>query len=186
MIYIDSDDVAADWVGYVCGKHLGGISRDEMNKLPDLTVRLKNIYTVDRHLFMLLKPLEGFSEMFKAILDSGEDYRILTVGAKGLHSCNTTVKMDKELWWLHHYSVPLDKVILVDKAANKPKYAKSPTDILIDDRLSTVEKFVKAGGSGIHIPREPEHSPERIAMFKEALSDLLNLEVKNNRYILLK
>lgn len=182
MIYIDSDGIGADWIGYVTKNHFGGISQAELNKLPDLTERLTEMYKVDRHLFYNLKPIPGFRELFRAILRAG-DYRILTVGAKDMHTDEGMVEEDKRNWWAKYFRVPAGKVLVVRSRADKPKFVRSHKDILIDDHLGTIEDFVDAGGCGIYIPTGFEHTPERLILFKSALIKLLTLEPNNHGYI---
>lgn len=182
MIYIDSDGIAADWVGYVLENHFDGITREEMNALPDITERLTDMYKVDRHLFYNLKPIAGFRELFRVILRAG-DYRVLTVGAYKLHVSEDVVNDDKERWWGKYYRVPSGKVINVRSAKDKNHFAKSSKDILIDDTLSNVEAFVDAGGCGIYIPTSTEHTADRLIEFRSALIKLLTLNPKINGYI---
>ncbi len=182
MIYIDSDGIAADWLGYVLDNFFTDTKASLFNSLPDRIVRTIEMYRLDPHLFYNLNPIPGFRKLLYIVEQIGE-YRILTAGADGLHECNDVVSDDKCRWWGLHYDVSKDKVINVLNGESKIEYAKSHKDILIDDRLATIKSFVDAGGCGIFIPAGSIYDDDFINSFIHALTTLSTIDPNNNGYI---
>lgn len=181
-IYLDKDEVLADFIGPLCSLH--GVKASDVYRIreergdwdcayalgelingsyddplhPDrFWSPIHGFYPTEERFWELLRPLPWKDALLKLIHDYDPDFRIVTAPSKGF-SCYRGKAM-----WIHDnvkylrtregYNNPKRVIIMGDKG----QLAK-PGRILIDDRPETIESWVNEGGYGILFPRgEPSN-----------------------------
>ena len=102
-----------------------------------------------------LLPLEdGVNQLWPFINKTGHAVKLLTAGVKGRSWDTSTSKEGKTTWAMETLSPPPQEVILIP-ARQKSEFAITgdTANVLIDDKMSTINSWNDAGGVGIlHIP----------------------------------
>jgi hypothetical protein len=141
-IYLDMDDVVADWFGYARAYLKEPLFKDG-DILPDVTWRrLKD----DQRMYSKLPLKEGAHDL----VNWCRNYRD-TKGA-GLFFLSAIPKgndmpwapQDKVFWAQQHF--PDVPVFLGPYSYEKHMHCRQPGDVLIDDRTSNCEEWQNAGG----------------------------------------
>jgi len=147
-IYLDMDDVVADWYGYARDYLKAPLFKDG-DLLPDSTWRrLKD----DQRMYSKLPIKEGAYELVNWVTT----YKSIT--GCGLYFLSAIPKgndmpwapQDKVFWAQEHF--PHIPVFLGPYSYEKYMHCREPGDILIDDRNSNCEEWIRAGGRA-HIYR---------------------------------
>lgn len=145
MIYIDIDNTIAASDEYL--KSLNSRALENTHLL------FKTLYKYQDKVFLNSPPMVNIED----ILNLKEPYTLLTAlpNRKSIDSfCKDSQETDKTLRtfhdnkvaWVKKYFGDTCKLIIVDKKASKADFCKLPTDILIDDSLSSGKEWQKAGG----------------------------------------
>lgn len=134
MIYLDMDGVIADFDGYfeqlfgVLPRHIPKTERwDKVNNTPNYWVDLPKMQGADK----LIHHLNTYGFM------------VLT-GVPHL-GCEKA-KIQKRVWLKNHYGIETDVICCFSH--DKANYCQVG-DILIDDWLPNIERWIQAGGIGI-------------------------------------
>jgi 5'(3')-deoxyribonucleotidase len=149
IIYLDMDDVVADWraavEGYVNWQFPGG---DQWAPMPEhLRERLYSY----RHMYRDLRLKPGAQELVqlcRTAVYSGraQAVRFLTAVPSNLVRWPYSIQ-DKVEWAQHYFSdVPVWFSI---GGENKYQYCE-PGDLLVDDRAINCERWCEAGGEAVH------------------------------------
>lgn len=144
MIYIDMDDVVADWSG-MAEKVLKKKITPGGQRIPneDWEVIKKN-----KRFYRLLPLKSGAHELVEYITNyvkENPDNQMAFLTAIPRENDMIWAAYDKFLWGRQHF--PHVPVFIGPYSADKHKHAK-PGDILIDDRASNIESWNQAGGIG--------------------------------------
>ncbi len=146
---IDLDGVLADFSGKVAElMGLPLVEGSEVSSHPNFNKKgmwtAINRYDDHTPFFYSLEKMRDADDLFNFITANFEndDIRILT--ASGYTPSDAP--QQKRRWVRKHFGKYLVEV--VSKSPDKAQYA-SPTSILIDDRLKSIEPWVEAGGIGI-------------------------------------
>lgn len=147
-IYLDMDDVVADWMGYARDYLKVPVFKDG-DRLPDATWRrLKD----DQRMYSKLPIKEGAEDLVNFVLDykdeTGCGVYFLSAIPKG--NDMPWAVQDKVFWAQRHF--PHIPVFLGPYSHEKHMHCREPGDILIDDRTSNCEEWIAAGGHA-HIYR---------------------------------
>lgn len=144
VIHFDMDGVLADAEGEFF--RITGTVYDHTNPWSDEVRR--EFYTKHSRFFRDLPWIPGSRLLF--------DYAA-TIAPVGI--CSSVSKQlpdscgDQKLAWLDHHGLRprcvADRVIITPPRANKGLYAR-PGDILIDDYKVNIQRWIAAGGVGIH------------------------------------
>lgn len=151
-IYLDMDDVVADWMGYA-RDYLKQPMWREGDMLPDgVWRRLKDDQRMYRHL-----PLkEGAHELVNwcraYCKETGAELRFLSAVPHG--NDMPWAAQDKVFWGQDHF--PDIPVFLGPFSHLKYQHCRQEGDILIDDRRSNCEEWVRAGGRAHQYKEWPE------------------------------
>jgi len=141
-IYLDMDDVVADWFGYARAYLKEPFFKDG-DLLPETTWRrLKD----DQRMYSKLPIKEGAHELVKWVTD----YKTKT--NCGLYFLSAIPKgndmpwapQDKVFWAFENF--PHIPVFLGPYSYEKHMHCRNVGDILIDDRTSNCEEWIQAGG----------------------------------------
>ena len=145
-IYVDLDDVVADWFSFAL-QHLDyDVPKDSGTMLPqDEWAKLKKIER-----FYLNLPLkEGARELMhwlrQHVANTPHSIRLAFLTAIPKDNDMLWAPYDKVLWVQRHF--PEIPVFFGPYSVDKHKHAK-PGDILIDDRPSNISEWTNAGGIG--------------------------------------
>ena len=150
-IYLDMDDVVADWIGYAEKFLEHKFVVGEM--IPDhLWKKLKS----HERLYSELPLKEGAHELVAWVTrycnDNNCNLRFLSAIP---HNNDTPWAVYDKVVWAQHY-FPHVPVFLGPYSHDKWKRCESPEDILIDDRRSNIEEWQRAGGRGHIYTNWPE------------------------------
>lgn len=150
-IYLDMDDVVADWQGHVEQMLDYKFAKDE--RLPDgKWRRLKD----NQRLYSELPLREGAVELVKFVTDyadaTGSQVFFLSAIPKG--NDMPWAPQDKVFWAQRYF--PRIPVFLGPYANEKQMHCRNPGDILIDDRGSNCEEWIAVGGRAHQYKEWPE------------------------------
>jgi 5' nucleotidase, deoxy (Pyrimidine), cytosolic type C protein (NT5C) len=142
-IYLDMDDVVADWLVYA--QQVLNMTWDEKigERIPQKDWdRLK-----EEERFYLNLPLKpGAHELFNYCKDlterTGGKLQFLSALP---HDYSVPFAAQDKVWWAHKH-FPGTPVFLGPFSHDKYRYVKNPDDILIDDRHSNCSEWIAAGG----------------------------------------
>ena len=163
-IYLDMDDVVADWMGYARA-YLKQPQWKEGEMLPDTTWRrLKD----DQRMYFNLPLKEGADELVDWVT------KYTTKNNCGLYFLSAIphgndmpwAVQDKVFWAQKHF--PHIPVFLGPYSHEKYMHVRNPGDILIDDRRSNCDEWERAGGQA----HQYKAWPECKAWFEERLGKL--------------
>ena len=151
IIYLDMDDVVADWQGYVEAMLDYKFGKDE--RLPD--EKWKQLKECQR-LYSELPVRKGANELVKFVSDyadsTGSQVFFLSAIPKG--NDMPWAPQDKVFWAQRYF--PRIPVFLGPYANEKHMHCRNSGDILIDDRLSNCEEWIAAGGRSHQYKEWPE------------------------------
>jgi 5'(3')-deoxyribonucleotidase len=149
VIYLDMDDVVADWMGYA-REYLKQPNWKEGEMLPDATWRrLKD----DQRMYSKL-PLKAHAY---DLVDWCRSYckennaELFFLSAIPHNNDMPWAPQDKVFWAQEYF--PDIPVFLGPYSHQKFMHCRNPGDILIDDRRSNIEEWIRAGGRG-HIYKD--------------------------------
>lgn len=142
-IYLDMDDVVADWLVYA--QQVLNMTWDEKigERIPQKDWdRLK-----EEERFYLNLPLKpGAHELFNYCKDlterTGGKLQFLSALP---HDYSVPFAAQDKVWWANKH-FPGTPVFLGPFSHDKYRYVKNPDDILIDDRHSNCSEWIAAGG----------------------------------------
>jgi 5'(3')-deoxyribonucleotidase len=150
-IYLDMDDVVADWQGHVESMLDYKFAKDD--RLPDNKWRqLKD----NQRLYSELPLRAGAVELVEwvtAYADRTGAY-VFFLSAIPRGNDMPWAPQDKVFWAQRYF--PRIPVFLGPYAHEKKMHCRSPGDILIDDRLSNCEEWIAAGGRAHQYKEWPE------------------------------
>ena len=150
-LYLDSDGIAANWTDYILANYLPNLTIEELNKHPERTFILEDIYKKDPHVFKHLEPVVGFDILYSQLRElqtyTPITIKILTAIGKE-HQNPEVVTEDKRIWFKHHFGIPHHDVIVVNQSEDK-HYLADRHSILVDDFDDNILSWVKVGGHGI-------------------------------------
>ena len=154
MFYLDSDGVFARWRKYVLTTHFPGMTIQEFHALSELKRRgmIRSMYQADPDLFYKLEPIEGMERVLETVDRLCDSWAILTSGSED-HYDHQRVVESKQRWYLKHYGVPADKVIVTENSAAKKAYA-GRGNLLVDDYGRNCREWVLQGGAAIWVRTE--------------------------------
>ena len=150
-IYLDMDDVVADWQGHVEQMLNYKFAKDE--RLPDgKWKRLKD----NQRLYSELPLRKGANELVKFVTDyadaTGSYVYFLSAIPKG--NDMPWAPQDKVFWAQRYF--PRIPVFLGPYANEKQMHCRNAGDILIDDRRSNCEEWIARGGRAHQYKEWPE------------------------------
>lgn len=146
-VYVDLDGLGADWEGYVISQHFPTMTIKELNKHPERTQMLAEVYRKDPHLFYRLEPIPQYSELLAAIDKMNCKGFILTASGD-THPDPNMVRLDKTRWLSRYFNIPESQVIVTPTGEDKIAFA-SPHSVLLDDFDTNCNAFKAAGGHAI-------------------------------------
>ncbi len=115
--------------------------------------------------FEELPPLDdGVNDLWPFLNSLGVPVHILSAPVRGREGSGPTAEEGKKRWVERFLDPQPESVIIVD-AKDKQNWAvrDGSTNLIVDDKRSTVESWIQRGGVGIlHIPRDSESSIARI------------------------
>lgn len=138
-VYVDADGVLADFdkkVGEIAGCHISTLPKGLMWKHVSRYIKDGGRFWYD------LDKMSDADTLMSFLLGTGINIEILTAMGD-----MPSAYQDKIDWFAQYY--PGVKVNIVKKSPDKAKFITGPTDILIDDRMKSIEPWVNAGGIGI-------------------------------------
>ena len=162
-LYVDMDGVLVDFTAGMCNHfHIPF----DINNYPfpiglwDYSTHLKDNYNLDwddvvklcndSNFWANLPELPMFSRLYSDLIKVANRYNmdlvLLTTPTGDRANCN----IGKQIW-LNRHSMHSPLQVLKD-GETKGSYAL-PGDVLVDDKGSNVQDFIKAGGKGVLIPR---------------------------------
>ncbi|QVW55224.1 hypothetical protein pEaSNUABM29_00184 [Erwinia phage pEa_SNUABM_29] len=167
MFYLDSDGVFARWRKYVLSTHFPGMTIKQFNAIPELRRRslTREMYQRDPDLFYKLEPIEGVQRILETVDRLCDSWAILTSGSED-HYDHQLVVDSKQRWFLKHFGVPADKVIVTENSGQKASYA-SRGNLLVDDYGRNCREWILQGGGAIW-SRTEEPKIEAICLQCEA------------------
>lgn len=141
-IYLDMDDVVADWMGYARA-YLREPNWQDGEMLPDTTWRrLKD----DQRMYSKLPLKEGAYNLVdwcrSYAKTEGADLFFLSAIP---HGNDMPWAVQDKVFWAQEY-FPDIPVFLGPYSHQKFMHCRNPGDILIDDRKSNCEEWIRAGG----------------------------------------
>lgn len=143
-IYLDMDDVVADWMGYARA-YLKQPEWKEGEMLPDQTWRrLKD----DQRMYSKLPLKEGAYDLVDwcRTYCKANDANLFFLSAIPHGNDMPWAPQDKVFWGQEYF--PDIPVFLGPYSHQKHMHVRNPGDILIDDRRSNIEEWERAGGRG--------------------------------------
>ncbi len=148
-LLVDSDGIAANFQRYVEENYLSSGNISVINQMPakERETWMRKMYEDDPHLFYMLEPIEAFNKLLGFIKSKNIPFKILTAAGTE-HPDYELVKQDKLDWFLEHFNIPSDQIVVVKKSSDKSKFATKDS-ILIDDFKKNCDEFEKAGGRSI-------------------------------------
>lgn len=147
-IYLDMDDVVADWMQYA--RSIVKRNWNYGQRIPDKDwQRLKD----DKHFYRNLPLKEGAHELVNRCkeyiaLHPENELRFLTALP---HDYSMPFAAQDKVWWAHEH-FPGIPVTFGPYSHDKWRHCKQAGDILIDDRTSNCQEWESAGGKA-HIYR---------------------------------
>lgn len=146
IIYVDSDGVVADWVSWMIEQinHADITTQRELNKHPNRTELIKEVYKREPNAFYLLPVIEDGRRLIESLKQSGKKFKILTAigdqeNTKQAHEC----KLEFYQEW---FDLPLTDIIIVKESKDKLKYCEGHNTVLIDDYDLNCDTWKQAGG----------------------------------------
>jgi len=152
MIFIDMDGVICDFdnkAKELIHQYKGLAVQSLSDVKKGTTWDVVRQYQSSGGLFWLdLDVMDGTYDLFNHLIQHNQPFEILSaVGNKGFNA-----DPQKRDWITKHIDMVYDKqltVHLVKSSTDKAKYVQSSRDILIDDRLKSIDPWRAAGGTGI-------------------------------------
>ena len=118
-------------------------------------------------IFSSMKPYnDGITQLWPALIKTGLSVNILSAPIKGGKRSPTTAASGKTEW-VQMWLTPQPKNIIITPAARKYEHATTDgvSNILIDDKASTIDSWNNAGGIGIlHIPKNSEKTIQQLSV----------------------
>lgn len=175
MFYLDSDGLFARWRTYVLSTHFPGMTIKEFNALPELRRRslTREMYQRDPDLFYKLSPISEASAIIETLEKLCDSWAILTSGSED-HFDHQLVVESKQRWFLKHFGVPSDKVIVTENSGQKAAYA-SRGNLLVDDYGRNCREWVLQGGGAIWVRTEQPNIPAICSQCEAFYEDPINL-----------
>lgn len=147
---IDSDGVAANWEKYMLNNHFTDMENIRvLNKHPERRKLIADVYKKDPHVFRKLEPVPQFRQLLSWLHDNDVSFRILTA-CGGDHPDYELVAKDKRDFFMEHYGIEADKVIVTGTSADKSDYAGN-NQVLIDDFDMNCEAWEENGGIAVEV-----------------------------------
>lgn len=117
--------------------------------------------------FSSMKPYnDGITQLWPALIKSGLTVNILSAPINGGKRSPTTAASGKTEW-VQTWLTPQPKNIIITPSARKYEHATTDgvSNILIDDKSSTIDSWNNAGGVGIlHIPKNSEKTIQQLSI----------------------
>lgn len=141
-IYVDMDDVVADWKGHA--RKIIGPKWDDFDRVPIAEwQKLK----LDPHFYRHLPLKEGANDLMDYMLEFTAQFPNVNLAFL------TAIPRDNDMpfaiqdkvWWANE-KFPGIPVFFGPYSKDKRDYVDHHLDVLIDDRLSNIEDWLKAGG----------------------------------------
>lgn len=153
-IYLDMDDVVADWMGYA-KTYLNEPAWELGTMLPDAKW---NTLKDDQRMYSKLPLKAGAKDLVKWVTEYANDNNVGLFFLSAIPHSNDMpwAVQDKVFWGQQHF--PHIPVFLGPYSHEKFMHCE-PGDILIDDRRSNCEEWERAGGRA-HIYRNWEECKE--------------------------
>jgi hypothetical protein len=156
-IYLDMDDVVADWIGYAQEFLKMRWDKDKGERIPQSDWdKLKN----NSRFYFNLPLKDGAEELVqycREAVDTGKADGLAFLTALP-HDYSMPFAAQDKVWWAHKY-FPGVPVFLGPFSHDKWRHCKNPTDILIDDRHSNCSEWINAGGKA-HVYRSWQECKE--------------------------
>ncbi len=156
-IYLDMDDVVADWIGYAQEFLKMRWDKDKGERIPQNDWnKLKN----NSRFYFNLPLKDGAEELVqycREAVDTGKADGLAFLTALP-HDYSMPFAAQDKVWWAHKY-FPGVPVFLGPFSHDKWRHCKNPTDILIDDRHSNCSEWINAGGKA-HVYRSWQECKE--------------------------
>lgn len=185
-IYLDMDGVLADWCDAICELH----GKDNPYSKPEAA----GIWDIEDLLGMtpeqLWKPADhAFWESIPkcSTADWLVNVSVLLVKPSNVHILTSPVRKErgeeahaaclagKRSWIEKHFPILKDRVVFEKM---KERHAE-PGALLIDDKSSNVEKFIKAGGMGILVPRKWNDDHHLAQMSHKVVAERIGKLIQN-------
>jgi hypothetical protein len=147
-IYLDMDDVVADWMK--TAREIVQRNWDYVERIPDAD--WKKLQT-KQHFYRDLPKKEGADELVqycRNLVSAGQAERVTFLTALP-HDYTMPYAASDKIWWAHE-RYPDITVFFGPFSHDKWRHCK-PGDILIDDRTSNCTEWIEAGGQA-HIYRD--------------------------------
>ena len=148
-IYLDMDDVVADWHAQAqqvlkkrWNKDGERIPQEEWDRVKDDMRFYRNL--------PLMKGAHELVDMCKAYIEKNPQYHLRFLTALP-HDYSIPLAAQDKVWWANEH-FPGIPVFFGPFSYDKYRHCSSPEDILIDDRTSNCEEWISAGGKA-HIYR---------------------------------
>lgn len=146
IIYVDSDGVVADWVSWMI-KQINRpdiTTQRELNKHPDRTELIKEVYEREPTAFYKLPVIEDGRRLIEALKQSGKKFKILT--AIGDQDDTKQAYKCKLEFYQEHFDMSPTDVVVVKESKDKLKYCEGHNTVLIDDYDLNCSAWGQAGG----------------------------------------
>ena len=164
IIYLDMDEVVADWFGYVSNalgktwaQGIERIPREDWDRLKDSNPRVYRDLPLKQDAMELVRWVLTYAHKNPEV-----EVRFLSAVPAGN---DMPWAFQDKVWWAHQY-FPGIPVFLGPYSKDKQHHCQ-PGDILIDDRWSNIESWLAAGGHGHQYKNWPD--------CKQWLEKLLNV-----------
>jgi hypothetical protein len=148
MIYIDMDDVVADFSGYVNSQFGTKFQVGHGNVPVDIWNELSKYHS---RMFRDLEPNLGFiSDGYEWIRDRFQDSEIAFLSAVPVNgSWNWRFAAQDKVDWIREHFGTRHDIFLSPYTYDKHYFCRSAEDVLVDDRTNLCEDWIRKGGTAI-------------------------------------